>query len=550
MYINKLTIKNFRAFSEKHQDGSQKEYTFNFSPNLNCIAGHNGIGKSTLLAILNNVGELKKKHGQHLNGKPFRGEYSELIKGNETFDTVGEKIKVYFSDRPRKGTLEDSYPESLTFRATFQKHMQSKNDYKHPGQMKRYRLIPKRTDNRKTESKLTFPTFYLGLSRLYPIGESKKTDTKKINNEVINELLEDYNKILDTSKDINMKAELLNISETNNKSGFGVTTESYNYLANSAGQDNLGQILLSIYSFQELKNKLKQDYFGGVLLIDEIDATLHPAVQNKLIDYLLEKSKELRLQIFFTTHSNTLLEHLIKIRELTNQKDKNVIQINFLENLKNVIQIRENPQKDFITNNLKQTYSDIPKKKIIHIVTEDKVAENYLSHILEYKNFPFIDRIKYIDANNSWTTLMKLFIAEPKAFSNFIFVLDPDLNSRELRQSLEKIIKHQTMYIGKEIQILPGNMAIEKLLWEWINKLDYTSPIFYEDILEQQSIGLQMLINNGPSDNSLDSIKYWFDNNLEFHDVFFDYYIKDNENEINQFYNNFFKQFKKALNEK
>lgn len=550
MYINKLTIKNFRAFSEEHQDGSQREYTFNFSPNLNCIAGHNGIGKSTLLAILNNVGELKKKHGQHLNGKPFRGEYSELIKGNETFDTVGEKIKVYFSDRPKNGTLEDSYPESLTFRATFQKHMQSKNDNKHPGQMKRYRLIPKRTNNRKTESKLTFPTFYLGLSRLYPIGESKKTDSKKINNALLNNLLKDYNKLLGISKDVKMNAEILNISETNNKSGFGVNTDTYNYLANSAGQDNLGQILLAIYSFQELKNKLDQNYFGGVLLIDEIDATLHPGVQNKLIDYLLVKSKELKLQIFFTTHSNTLLEHLIKIRELSTKKDENAIHINFLDNLKKDIQIRENPSKDFITNNLKETYTTITKKKVIHIVTEDDVAENYLNHILEFKKFPFADNINFIKSSNSWTTLMKLFIAEPKAFSNFIFVLDPDLNAKEMEEILKKNINYQIMYLGKEIQILPGNLAIEKLIWEWIKELDYTSPIFYEDIMDQQSIGIKILKENGPTDESLDSIKKWYENNMQFHNIFFDYYIEENETTINQFYNNFLKQFSKILYDK
>ena len=53
MYISQLKIFNFRAF--------KGEYTFKFGPNINCISGHNGIGKSTILALLSNCGELKRR---------------------------------------------------------------------------------------------------------------------------------------------------------------------------------------------------------------------------------------------------------------------------------------------------------------------------------------------------------------------------------------------------------------------------------------------------------------------------------------------------------
>ncbi|KAA8788083.1 ATP-binding protein, partial [Lactobacillus crispatus] len=76
-----------------------------------------------------------------------------------------------------------------------------------------------------------------------------------------------------------------------------------------------GQIIEAVLSFEMLKKQLGKSYIGGILAIDEIDATLHPAAQNRLIDWLLKKSKELKLQIVFTTHSLTLLEHLSHIQK-------------------------------------------------------------------------------------------------------------------------------------------------------------------------------------------------------------------------------------------
>ena len=47
MYIKKLVVQDFRAF--------QKKFTIHFSKNITAISGQNGIGKSTILAILANM---------------------------------------------------------------------------------------------------------------------------------------------------------------------------------------------------------------------------------------------------------------------------------------------------------------------------------------------------------------------------------------------------------------------------------------------------------------------------------------------------------------
>ena len=54
-------------------------------------------------------------------------------------------------------------------------------------------------------------------------------------------------------------------------------SDKYDAIGNSAGQDNIGQIITSILSFQRLKDNLGTEYKGGILLIDELDASMFPA---------------------------------------------------------------------------------------------------------------------------------------------------------------------------------------------------------------------------------------------------------------------------------
>lgn len=306
MYINQLEIYNFRAFSGKNKEQDvngnivEKDirYKFNFVKGLNCIAGHNGIGKSTILAMLGNCGELKKGVATHLNGRQFRGDYTDIIKGNPDHDPKGKVCTLHFSDLPSNYSYSETYVESIEFRTTFQDNNT------------RYRLIPVKNEDRKTEGKLRWPVYYMGLSRLYPIGESSKVSDTIMPVDITNEIKDIYSNIIPSKYDYKTVSKV-SISETNKKQGVGVSTEKYSYEANSAGQDNIGQILLSVLSFKKLKEKLGNEYFGGLLLIDEIDASLHPAAQLKLLDYLYNQSQELSLQIIFTSHSINVIEHLI-----------------------------------------------------------------------------------------------------------------------------------------------------------------------------------------------------------------------------------------------
>lgn len=66
---------------------------------------------------------------------------------------------------------------------------------------------------------------------------------------------------------INQTEQLSSVDYVNspNKDTLAVTTQDYDWNTNSAGQDNIGKILLAILSFKRLKEKYPQAYKGGLL---------------------------------------------------------------------------------------------------------------------------------------------------------------------------------------------------------------------------------------------------------------------------------------------
>ena len=277
-----LIINDFRQFNNME---------ISLGKRLTVIAGRNSTGKSTILGILANSGELKKKDGTTYANGQFRAEFSEIFHGSKRFDASG-------SDRIQIDIVDDmgNQIDYRKFRTAWQ------ND----NGKDRFRVIPLKVfeDGKKTEAKMQIPIIYLGLSRLFPIGEANEDNIKanKIkfdDDEQKKWFIEKYTEILsiyDNIGDINN----FSIGETDKKKGVGIETEKYDYLTNSSGQDNLGQILMSILSFKRLKHT-REEWTGGLILIDEIDATLHPAAQKRLIDLLVKEAKTNDIQVVVTT---------------------------------------------------------------------------------------------------------------------------------------------------------------------------------------------------------------------------------------------------------
>lgn len=493
MWISKLDIQDFRAFQEK--------CTIKLSKNVTVIGGQNGVGKSTILAILTNVGELSADYKTLFNSR-FRGEFKEVIMYDKTQDTPGKKATATFED-----IKNSNIPKHLSFTGHRQKDKYGM----------RYRLIPIKSKNYNSESKITWPTLYLGLSRLMPLGEQVAGKISPLPEKYSKKIAQVHNDILSENLDLNnVKSSNLDVGIKKPKST--IKTSNYGYASNSNGQDNTGQIIEGILSFERLKEELGSNYDGGIFAIDELDATLHPAAQNKMFDWLLEESKKLNLQIVFTTHSLTLLEHISKLQSI--HKNQNSILINYLSTSSDApgyVKVKENPDVNYYRHNLQEIYTLKPyENHKIKCFSEDNVARWYIKRLISLSNekFPYLKYIDFLDIGTSWKSLLSILKSDPQRYKNDLFLLDPDLSvtKEPLSKYLkDQIFKYQINDKNANLFILPGTKTklIEGIMRDYFSSCSSSNDFFNDPIIEDMGITYdkaQEIIRDHQSDKD----KTWF----------------------------------------
>ena len=453
--INSLEIEKFRLF---------KNNSFDLGRRITVIAGQNATGKSTLLGILGNMVELKEKN---IFGKKYRTEFSEIFKSSIKNDPTGEhKGKINFCKIDNFNTISSF----AYFRSTWQNNG------------KRFRIIPNRKDRngKKVESKYPLPVIYLGLSRLYPLGEVTSTlnyNDLHLSKDEKKYLFENYKYILSLSEKIE---DISNMSTKSNNTDYtGIKTKIYDELCNSSGQNNLGQILLSLLSFERLYNR--SNYWdGGLLLVDEMDSTLHPAAQLRLLDILFKKSKELNLQIVFTTHSTVILEYIAKKYE-RNVDFSNDYKLFFISTANDNLRIYENPSLELMRNNLFVTTREKTIKKKILVYSEDDDTRWFFKKLVRgYGN-----KLKILNINLGCSQLKKLLKEDYNYFSLVLFVVDGDVK-----------ITDKNFVKNSNVLSLISNKRPEKILYDYLND-DKCS--FWDSIDESTGFTKQyLIIDNGP----------------------------------------------------
>ena len=291
----------------------------------------------------------------------------------------------------------------------------------------------------------------------------------------------------------------------------------------------------------------------SIFLIDEIDATLHPIAQNNLIDFLYRKSIDLELQIVFTTHSLSLLNHVIRKQELSNNQNLSTI---YLTNKRGQLEPIHNPTISYIQNDLMNTYTGANRNNDVPIFTEDDIGrwffQKIINHIKTDENF----QISFIDMHTGWTEIIKLMKHDYNYFKNFIVALDPDINHSENYLTLKNMLIGTRFSLERKhtnILILPGDTYIEKMMWDFVSNLDLDDEFYYEPSIEEAALTKDALINQGPYSNvyqqfssDKQKIKAWFNNHKWLSDVIFSHWIKKQENQILSA--NFYNKFKEAYN--
>ncbi len=402
----------------------------NLAPRVTLIAGRNGVGKSTILA---------------------------LIAGGSGITRGGIKFHSYFGTLPNVGTedilklsFERDFVEDEAQKAnvlitysygahTFQK----KGNVS--GSEKRLRIVPR--NEPKVEitvddvtipaaGKVPIPTIYLGMTRVLPVGEadpeSLVSDERTPMEAEDYELYHDFtDRIISTGAQASGVVTSQYVRGTKKRSVYP-EYGGYNSTNVSLGQDSLSSIATALASFKKLKRIMGSDYRGGLLIIDEVDAGFHPHAQITLLDELMSKARALQIQIIATTHSLTMLEHAHQEIYSDRKRGAPLDQIVYLRgNLP--IQLLEASNFEAIHADMHLKALKAVKTPSIKVFLEDDEAARFLTAILTPARRAKLKAstgylLEVIGARVGCSNLVGLLKADPY-FHSVIFVIDADADS-------------------------------------------------------------------------------------------------------------------------
>lgn len=248
---------------------------------------------------------------------------------------------------------------------------------------------------------------------------------------------------------------------------------------------------MAILSFKSLKRLMDDEWDGGLLLIDEIDATLHPAAQRKLVDLLLKEAGECGFQVVFTTHSTVVLEELASKAGHQIGDGTSDIEIAYLTDASKKLKVKQNPSWHTMANDLfvRGPGGQPPR---VGVFSEDAEARWLMNEIIETCRPDLISRVKFIEAAFGCDTLIHLYIHDYFYMRDRIVVFDGDVSEKNIEKIPEKFRNE-----GKNIVKLPGSVRPEQIIWNYLENADENDPVW--DSLDQYGYTWKSITENGPS---------------------------------------------------
>ena len=520
--LEKIHIKKFRKF---------KDITISCGSKLTVIAGQNGTQKTTLLGLLAHPFSMSQKNPEKDNsqaddtttsfyeyptllGHKFQSKFANKFK----FDKNREKAKdheytLYFKDKSigdnGEFTLESIYrdrrSESLR--------------------------IWKKGSRDSGDGYIKLPVIYLSLKRVTPIGEEPKISsyTIAIEDDELRYLHQEYKELMLSPSEAS-EDYITNKLDSTNKKQLVSHPATYSELTVSAGQDNIGTILTAVLSFKRLKEKFPEKYKGGLLFIDEIESTLFPAVQKKLIERLIKYAGKYNLQIFCTTHSPTIINTAL------NDKYKEISIVNYLKSIDGKILVESDLTAKQMFAHLSLNTPEFKKPKKIRVYSEDNEARLFLKSLLPREQRSLLE---IINITLGAQELIRLKDQKINEFTHNIILLDGDQKNT-----------------SKNVLCLPGDAGPDKLLYDYLMSLQ-DGDDFWPDNKRTGEYSKQICFMNYtqiPRDRTEGDLrkfyKQWFTEQVEGR-----YWGKSNTNAFNRWkkdnaeaVSDFEKAFKKVYN--
>lgn len=537
MIIKSVEIEKFRAFENA---------SFTLGKRITAISGRNATQKTTLLGMIGQPFTISKDHPMYgcktIDGYNFRSQFKEKFKISPEHDVIGQhkwKLELH------NGVYEQNYyaVESIARRQS--------------GQAPTLRFWNAESRARGA-GYIQLPVYFLSLSRLFPIGESGKTKAvpSTLTPEELSYCITHYRTILSIqhmgdNPDVGLE------KGASSKTFAGVSDDTHDIFTNSAGEGNIMRIILAVLSFKRLKEKYGRDYRGGILLIDELDATLYGFSQAKLVDYLWQVAGDYKIQIVFTTHSPIILKCVNKYQR-KGRHDKGInlppfaydSSIVYLEPQYDREGTRTIMPKNISTSaELGQILNDInlsipTGNSKINIYCEDTRAVSFLQYVLSAALTINLDLyMSFIDINLGWTNYVQLAEKGVPEFRNNVIVLDGDVPQKREYRSKETAIRDSGNFI-----FLP--LVIEEGLFRALKDHGAFSR-FQESFSLVPGFTYDVCFNNWPLDADsygTNDFKQWYaqaESALGDQTILFAFWCNEHRDKVAAFVENFIEMFNK-----
>ena len=409
----------------------------NFEYPITAIAGRNGSGKSTMLALACCA-------------------YHNTPRGYIPLD----RTKPYYTFRDFFiSTYDEEKPEGIVLSYCFLGDwMNSKTGerYNHGWQTRKKRQGGKWTDyERRPKRNVVF----LGIQRIVPPSEKKteRSYSSRFRSTAIDE--ETKKQILEIAGRIMGKRYTsLDLRTVDKRRLFVVDRQIHHYSGFNmgAGENAIFTILIELFSAGK----------GSLLVIDEIELGLHEEAQRALIEELKKICKDLKCQIICSTHSSHILDALPPEGR------------KFIETYQNTTTITSGISSAYATGKLSGQGTEE-----LTILVEDDVGKDI---IREFLSVDLRHRVRIIPIGSDQAVLRQLAAHFREKDYSCIAFLDGDKHRevREAKESIKRFLEKRYNNLSEEevdawlashLRYLPGETCPEKWL---LNSI--TSPICSE----------------------------------------------------------------------
>lgn len=532
MIIKNIEVEKFRSINS---------ISFDLGKRLTAIAGRNATQKTTILGMLGQPFAISKESPLYgcstVDGYNFKSQFSEKFKLSINYEPIGShKWTLNFHNH---GYYQNN---KITIQSIARKQKGKPDGI-------RFWNAESRA---KGAGYVQLPVYYLSLSRLTPIGESRKTSALKIDLTTAETkyCVKAYREIL-SIHNVSGTPTMSTEKGSGKQVYAGINDGIHDIFTNSAGEGNISRIILAVLSFKRLKDTYKSDYIGGILLIDELDATLYGFSQKKLLKYLLDSAKEYKIQIIFTTHSPIVLNEMYKLQKEEIKKtgikpnqyayDNVIVYLSpdYKEDGSRMI----NAENVVGSTRLNEVINDInlvpiSVKKRINAYFEDMHAMSFAVYLLKHFCETNLDNyINFVDVNLGWTNYLQLYKKEIPEFRNSILTLDADVLTNKDFEKERSIVEK-----SNNIIFLP--LEVEKGLFEFLK--DYSHyKIFETEYSNLPTLTYDICFNNWPLETSsykIVEIKKWYEYIVELlggPEILFECWLDANEEKAKEYAKSF-----------